>query len=174
MMNFHEQGAVMKNSIQVILMTVLMSTLLTVAANAQEQNQLDINTVVQKEQVTVNVEGESVTELVPAASVVPGERVVYTITFRNVGQDSAENVVITNPIDANLNYADGSAFGPGTVIEFSVDGGATYADASALSVTEDGVARAASATDYTNIRWTMQEDLAVGAQGVARFTAVLK
>ena len=168
-MNFHKQGAVMKNAISVILMTFV----LTVAAQAQEQNQLDITTVVQKELVTVNAEGETETMLVAADTVTPGERVVYTITFRNIGEEPAENVVITNPINENLTYADGSAFGPGTVIEFSVDGGATFGDAGSLSVTEDGVTRAANATDYTHLRWTMQDDLAVGAQGVARFTGVL-
>ena len=169
-MNFHKQGAAMKNSIWVILMTIGM----TVSAYAQEQNHLDVNTVVQKEQVTVNDEGVEETKLVPVGTVVPGERVIYTITFRNVGEEPADNVVITNPIDQNLAYAAGTAFGPGTVIEFSVDDGATYADGSALTVTEDGVSRAAVAADFTNIRWVMQSELAVGAQGTVRFTAVLK
>jgi uncharacterized repeat protein (TIGR01451 family) len=170
MMNFNEQGAVMKNFIRVILVTSLVSF----SAYAQEQNHLDINTVVQKEQVTVNAEGETVTELVAVGNVVPGERVIYTITFRNVGDEPAENVVINNPIDQNLAYVGGSAFGPGTAIEFSIDGGTVFAAAGDLTVTEDGVSRAAEGKDYTHIRWTMQNDLAVGAQGVARFTAELK
>ena len=103
-MNFNEQGAVMKNFIRVILVTSLVSF----SAYAQEQNHLDINTVVQKEQVTVNAEGETVTELVAVGNVVPGERVIYTITFRNVGDEPAENVVINNPIDQNLAYVGGS------------------------------------------------------------------
>ena len=169
-MNFHKQGAVMKSFVKVIFLTVLVS----VSAQAQEQNHLDVNTVVQKEQVTVNAAGESVTELVPIGNVVPGERVVYTITFRNIGEEPAENVVITNPIDQNLIYANGSAFGPGTTIEFSIDGGTVFADAGELTVTEGGVSRPAEAKDYTHVRWVMQEDLAVGAQAVARFTAELK
>ena len=68
-MNFHKQGAVMKSFVKVIFLTVLVS----VSAHAQEQNHLDVNTVVQKEQVTVNAEGETVTELVPIGSVVPGD-----------------------------------------------------------------------------------------------------
>lgn len=168
-MYFHEQGAVMKNSIKVILMTVV----LCVSAYAQEQGQLNIKTVVQKEEVTVNDAGETETRLVAAETVTPGERVVYTITFQNIGDEPAENVVITNPIAADLTFVDGSAFGPGTVIEFSVDGGTTFADRDDLTVTEDGVDRAATARDFTHIRWVMQNELAAGAQGVARFAAVL-
>lgn len=168
-MTFHQQGAVMKNLISVTLLTLL----LYVPAHAQEQNYLDVSTVVQKEEVFTNEDGETETRLVPVGTVTPGDRVIYTITFRNIGVEPAENVVITNPIADSLTYLDGSAFGPGTTIEFSVDGGTAYADASTLTVTEEGVSRTATAEDYTHVRWVMNNDLAAGAQGVARFTAVL-
>lgn len=168
-MTFQEQGLVMKNTIAVILVTIFLS----VTAVAQEQNYLDVNTIVQKEEVTVTDEGETETQLVPVKTITPGERVVYTTTFRNIGEESAENVVITNPISESLTYLDGTAFGPGTVIEFSVDGGATFADASELTVIENDVSRPATGEDFTHVRWVMQNELAVGAQGTARFTAVL-
>jgi uncharacterized repeat protein (TIGR01451 family) len=168
-MTFQEQGAVMKKLIEVILMT----TLFSVSANAQEQNHLDVNTVVQKQEVTVNDEGESEIRLVSVGTVTPGERVVYTITFRNIGGEPAEEVVITNPIAESLTYLDGSAFGPGAAIEFSIDGGTAFANASDLTVTENDAIRAATAEDFTHVRWLMKSDLAAGAQGVARFTAVL-
>ena len=146
---------------------------LSVSAFAQEEGHLNVKTVVQKEEVTVNAAGERETRLVPAETVIPGERVVYTITFRNVSEEPADDVVITNPIDASLTYVDGSAFGPGTEIQFSVDGGSSFAAPAELSVVEDGVERPATANDFTHVRWVMQNDLAVGAQGMARFTAVL-
>ena len=110
----------------------------------------------------------------PADTVVPGESVGYTITFTNISDDAADNVVITNPIADSLTYVEGSAFGPGAEIQFSVDNGKTFADREALTVTEEGVVRAASAEDFTHIRWVMQQELAAGAQGVARFSAVLE
>ena len=168
-MNFHRQGAVMKISIKVILMAIVLSA----NAFAQEQGHLSVKTVVQKEEVTVNDAGETETRLVDVGTVVPGERVVYTITFQNIGDVPADNVVIMNPIADNLTFVDGTAFGPGTVISFSIDGGGSYADRADLTVTEDGVARVAAAKDLTDIRWVMQDELAAGAQGVARFTAVL-
>jgi uncharacterized repeat protein (TIGR01451 family) len=143
-------------------------------AAAQDQGHLNVTTIVQKEQVTVNDTGEAETQLVAADTVVPGEKVVYTITFQNISDEAAENVVITNPISGELMYVDGSAFGPGSDIQFSVDGGLTFANSNELTVTEDGVTRPAVAEDFTHIRWVMQQKLAAGAQGVARFAAVLE
>ncbi len=160
----------MKYSIGAILMMLALS----LQAVAQEQGHLNVTTTVQKQEVTVNDSGEAETRLVAADSVVPGESVVYTITFQNISDEPAANVVITNPISEDLTYVDGSAFGPGTVIQFSTDGGQNFAAADELTVVEDGVSRPAGPDDFTHIRWVMQNELAVGAQGTARFTAVLK
>jgi len=157
-------------------MKILMSAIflgLSFGAIAQEEGSLDIRTVVQKEEVVVNENGESENRLVAVESVVPGERVFYTITFTNVGDEPAENVVITNPISAETSYVEGSAFGPGMDVEFSVDGGATFANAAGLTVTVDGETRAAGPDDFTHIRWVMQGELNTGSQGTARFAAVL-
>ena len=154
------------------LLSVLI-LMLAVSANADEQGQLNVKTVVQKEEVVINDDGERETRLVAADAVVPGERVVYTITFRNIGEEPAENVVITNPIADSLTFVDGSAFGPGMDIEYSIDGGVTYAAASDLVVSEAGVDRPAGPKDFTHVRWVMQTELAAGAQGIARFAAVL-
>ncbi len=156
-------------------MKYLMSVILILAATAaQAQGHLEVRTTVQKEEVIINEAGESETRLVPAEIVVPGESVIYTITFRNVSDQPADNVVITNPIAEDLMYLDGSAFGPGMNIEFSVDGGTTFAPASELIVVEDGESRAADAADFTHVRWVMRGDLQAGAQGIARFAAVLE
>ena len=141
---------------------------------AQGQGHLDLQTTVQKQEVIVNAAGESETRLVPAELVVPGESVIYTITFRNVGTEPADNVVITNPIAENLMYVDGSAFGPGMDIQLSVDGGVTFAAANELTIVEDGEVRDAQASDFTHVRWVMQNDLPAGAQGTARFAAILE
>lgn len=166
----------MSDSYKGNIMIKKLALLLLVAASssAWAQGTLDVNTTVQKETVVVTEEGEEVRELVPAETVIPGERVVYTITFRNTGAEPADNVIITNPISENLTYVAESAFGPGMVLEFSVDGGETFAAADDLTIEEDGESRPASAEDYTHIRWVMQDDLASGAQGMARFTAQLK
>ena len=160
----------MKYSISAILMMLALS----LQAVAQEPGHLNVTTTVQKQEVTVNDSGEAETRLVAADTVVPGESVVYTITFQNISDEPAANVVITNPISEDLTYVSGSAFGPGTVIQFSTNGGQNFAAADELTVIDDGVSRPAGPDDFTHIRWVMQNELAVGAQGTARFTAVLK
>ena len=157
-------------------MKILMSVVLlglSLAVFAQEDGSLDVQTVVQKEEVVVNENGESENRLVAVESVIPGERVFYTITFTNVGDEPAENVVITNPIATELTYVEGSAFAPGMDVQFSVDGGASFAVAAELTVTENGASRAAGPEDFTHIRWVMQGELNTGSQGTARFAAVL-
>ena len=95
-----------------------------------------------------------------------------TSRLENISTEPAENVVITNPLPQEMSYVDGSAFGPGAEILFSVDG-ANFARAAELSVTENGIQRQAVADDFTHIRWVMSNDIEAGAQGLARFRARL-
>lgn len=156
-----------------ILTSIALIALSAVAA-AEGQAHLAVQTTVQKEQMVVNENGEAETRLVPAEVVVPGESVIYTITFKNVSAEPADNVVITNPIAEDLMYVEGSAFGPGMDLLFSVDGGVTFAAADELSVIESGEVRGAEPGDFTHVRWVLKNDLEVGAQGMARFAAVLE
>jgi len=141
---------------------------------AQDAKQIEVTTIVKKEVVTEHVDGTRTTELVAADSVVPGERVVYTISFRNVGAEPADNVVITNPIAETLKYVAGSAAGEDLEVEFSIDGGVTFGKAEALRVVTDGIERPATTLDYTHVRWVMQERLEAGSEGQASFAAVLE
>lgn len=145
------------------------------AANAvsQEQGHLNVTTLVQMEEVSEGEDGERLTRLVPVETVVPGDVVIYTTTVENISDEAADNVVVTAPVPEHLTYVAGSAFGPGMAIQFSVDGGASYAAAGELTVLEDGGSRAATPEDYTHIRFVLQDDLAAGAQSVTRFRAQL-
>ena len=83
--------------------------------------------------------------------------------------------MITDPVPAEMRYVQGSAFGPGTRIVFSADGGRTWGTADTLFVTgPDGTSRPAVADDYTHIRWTMRSSLKPGGRGFARFRAELR
>lgn len=145
------------------------------SANAisQEQGHLNVTTLAQMEEVNVGDDGRQQTRLVPAETVLPGDVVIYTTTVENISDEAADDVVVTSPVPEHLSYVAGSAFGPGMVIEFSVDGGVSYAPAGELTVDEDGQTRAAAADDFTHIRFVMQGELAAGAQGIARFRARL-
>ncbi len=145
------------------------------SANAisQEQGHLNVTTLVQMEKVSVGDDGERQTRLVSADTVVPGDVVIYTTTVENISDEAADNIVVTTPVPKHLSYVAGSAFGPGMRIEFSIDGGVNYASAEDLTVDDDGQPRAATADDFTHIRFVMQDDLAAGAQSIARFSARL-
>lgn len=150
--------------------------LLAVAAGnafAQDAGHLTIETVVQKEEVTIDGAGNRQTRLVDADTVVPGDEVIYTVSFANVSSEPAENVVITNPIPEQLSYVEGSAFGPGADVRFSVDGGKNFATPDELVVSDNGNQRSAAADDFTHIRWVMTNAIEPGDQGMAQFRARL-
>jgi len=145
------------------------------ALTAQEQGTIKIQTTSEIEIVDTDADGNSVTRLEPASKVVPGDTVIYTVTFSNTGSEPAENVVITNPVPRYMEYVDGTAFGPGTEISFSIDGGKSWGAPGELVVTAlDGSDRPAQAADYTDIRWILGNELQPGAQGFARFRTRLK
>jgi uncharacterized repeat protein (TIGR01451 family) len=111
---------------------------------------------------------------VPIAKIVPGDQVIYTVSYENKGKQPADRVVVTDPIPPEVAYVDGSAFGPGTEIEFSVDG-KTWGAPAALKVKgADGKERPAIAADYTHIRWKLAASVQPGQKGFVRFRAVLK
>jgi uncharacterized repeat protein (TIGR01451 family) len=141
---------------------------------AQEAGSIRVQTVAEQEQTVVLEDGREERRLVPVTKVVPGDEVVYTIVFTNVGEEPADAVRITNPIPREMRYVEGTAFGPGTRVTYSVDGGQTYAEADALTVVaDDGAARPARVEDYTHIRWELGAPLDPGAKGFARYRAAL-
>jgi uncharacterized repeat protein (TIGR01451 family) len=143
--------------------------------SAQEAGSLELMTTVEKVAEIPAEDGTSKTELLPVETAVPGEEVVYTVTFTNVGEETAENIRITNPIPEEMRYVPGTAFGPGTDVVYSADGGESYAPPGELLVASaDGSQRQATPADYTHIRWVLNVPLDAGARGFARFRAVLR
>lgn len=136
-------------------------------------NVLDIRTTVQKEALVVDEDGTETTELVAADTVVPGEVVVYTVAFENVGSEDADNVVITNPLPAELTYVGGSVDSADTRVEFSADGGRTYGAADELTIDEAAGERRAGPEDFTHIRWIVAGVMEPGTSGSAQFRARL-
>ncbi|MEE4360549.1 MAG: hypothetical protein V2I63_03385 [Pseudomonadales bacterium] len=145
-------------------LNIALLSLAAVAALGHALDDMRLVTGVQKVEAFVNEAGERSTRLVEAASVVPGDELRYTVTFANEGAEvvDAGTVVITNPVPDNTVYLDGSAFGAGTAITFSIDG-ATFASAEELFVTEpDGARRLARPEEYTHVRWTFAPALEPG------------
>lgn len=139
-----------------------------------EQGSIEIKIDVKKVEVTT-VNGKKKVHEVEAKTVVPGDELLYTIYFKNIDRVPVDNINITDPIPKRTKYKDGSAFGAGTEISFSVDGGKTYAKADDLTVTDaNGETRRAQAGDYTDIRWIFKPKLAPGKTGTAQFRVIVK
>lgn len=165
----------MKRIEPVALALLLLAFVGVGVVRAQQERPIELTMVAEQEITVINAQGEKEVKRVPAARVVPGNEVVYTIFYRNVGEEMADNVVITNPVPEHMMYKDGSADGKGTSITFSVDGGKTYDVPANLKVRDaEGEERPAKATDYTHVRWTLNESLAPEAQGLVSFRAILE
>jgi uncharacterized repeat protein (TIGR01451 family) len=162
------------------ILPVALSLLVLVAAGAdtvraQQKGSIELRMIAEQEVEVTSAEGEKEVKRMPAAVVVPGDEVIYTISYRNVGEDTADSVVITNPVPTHMLYKDGSAGGEGTVITFSVDDGKTYDVPGNLKVLDaDGKERSAVASDYTHIRWTLEKSVSPEAVGYVSFRAILE
>ncbi len=150
-------------------------TLFGATALSAQQGNLELKTTAAKQEVVVDDEGNQTTRLIPVNTAVPGDEIVYTVTFSNISTESAENVRVTNPIPSQMAFIPGTAFGPGTDVSYSVDGGETFGAPEELTIADpEAGTRIATAEDYTHIRWTLKTPLDAGAQGFARYRARLR
>jgi len=165
----------MKRYAVIALMVSLILSLTVLHAAAQDGRHLDLKSTAEVEREVANDQGEKEKVLEPAEKVFPGETVVFSTVYKNIGQDPADDIIITNPVPEHMIYVGGSAEGEGTVAIFSVDGGQTYNSPESLKVTgEDGTQRQARPDDYTHIRWALKAPVTPGGTGKVSFRATLK
>ncbi|MFH1313719.1 MAG: hypothetical protein ABIJ00_10915 [Candidatus Eisenbacteria bacterium] len=163
----------LNSAVGLILMLVVFAQ--AGAIGADPERSIELKTTAQIEMEVINKEGKKEIQRVEATKVVPGDEVLYTIHYANVGDDVAERVVITDAIPDHMIYTDGSASGGGTTVTFSVDSGRTYDVATNLKVAEaDGKQRQANASDYTHICWTFEDTLLPSTAGYVAFRAKLQ
>lgn len=127
------------------------------------------------QEVTVNEGGEQKTKLQPVEKVLPGDEVIYILSFANEGDTEASNLIINNPIPEHTWYRQGSAFGAGTQISVSVNGGKKYGQLVELTVPlADGGERTATFKDVTHVRWALDYALQPGKTGTVSYRAVVQ
>jgi uncharacterized repeat protein (TIGR01451 family) len=142
---------------------------------AQKKGDIELKAVAEIEIEDFNEEGKKEIKRVPAVKVIPGGEVIYTIYYTNRGQNTTDNVVITNPIPEHMVYKDSSASGDGTAIVFSVDDGKTFDTPENLKIKDAaGKEFPAVASDYTHIRWVLLSSLPLNASGQVGFSAILE
>ena len=134
-------------------------------------------TATQSVQRMITIGSEDGTEqvaFVSAEAVTPGERVLYTISYANEGDDPAANVKLVMPVPAEVAYVENSARGDGARIAYSVDGGQTFSPRGDLTITVDGESRMALAEEITHIRWTFTDAIEPGVTGDVGYVGLLK
>lgn len=114
--------------------------------------------------------GQSRHVLLAPDKVVPGERLVFTTSYRNSGDRPIQNFVVTNPVPPAVVVSDG---GDGSAL-VSIDGGTRWGTLSSLTVSDGkGGKRAAQASDITHLRWTVPL-IAPGQTGTLEYSATVR
>lgn len=145
------------------------------AVAAEEPAEIETDLIAEVRQAVLSASGREVQRLVPATTLEQGQVIYYTVRIHNPTPVVARDVAVVRRIPENTVYVAGSAIGPGADIEFSADGGQTFARASQLNVaTPLGGTRRAVPEDYTHIRWRLKYPLAADAVALARFQAVFQ
>jgi len=145
----------------------------TALAQTAERGCIELKAIAEVQEAYVDERGNPATRLVPAAKVVPGDEVTWTIVANNVCTTPAGDVAITNPVPQHMHYVSSSAFGPGAEIVFSLDG-STFATPEALVVAEaDGSRRPARADEYSAIRWVLPRPIGPSESLMVRYRATV-
>lgn len=149
---------------------VLSAAALSAAAMAAA-GPLQVESKVLAEQRVRAADGSTKVVMGPVRRVVPGDRVVFALVYRNTGKQPISNVVLNNPVPDQVAYRGPSDNQPAP--DVSVDG-QTFGPLATLRVRDGASLRAATAADVTHVRWRIAAPIAPGAQGQVSFQAVLK
>ena len=160
------------------IISILISMLLPAGPAAyamQEAGPVQLTSHAEVEVIETDTTGKQRIKRAPAAEVVPGKEVIYTLAFENVGTEPGNDIIIQNPIPEHTVYMTDTASGKDTRISFSIDDGQHFSPANLLTVTEaDGSTRVAKASEYTTIRWQYTKPLQPGNTSSVKFRVVLQ
>ena len=99
-------------------------------------------------------------EMTGSQQVFADNRLMYTVSFQNIGFTASGNIDITSPVPPHTVYIPDSAHGKNCDILFSVDGGNSWGTAGQIEIQNtDGSWRMATARDYTHIKWLYRPQL---------------
>lgn len=132
---------------------------------------LSVTNTVLVQQRSQAADGTTRVSLTPASRVVPGDRIVYQMTYRNGEAKPIENLVLNNPLPSGIAYRGPAQGSPAP--ELSVDG-KTFGPLASLTVRENGAARPARASDVRAVRWSLASAVPAGATGKLSFEAIVQ
>lgn len=132
---------------------------------------ISLDTAVYQDVQVKGADGKVTTKRQAPKNVVPGDEVVYEMTYTSSAKAPANNVVIDNPLPPQLVFikVEGT---PATAV--SIDGGKTFDQLSNLKVKlADGTTRPAQPSDVTSLRWVIAT-IAPGGKGKIAYHARVK
>lgn len=131
---------------------------------AAEKSAIELTSVAEMEKIVKKSDGTSSKERVPMKSALPGDEVYLLNRFKNISQKPTNNLVMTNPIPQNTQLV--QAFGAGSQITYSIDGGKSFDASEKLRINgADGKSRSAREEDYTHVRWVIAGNVNPGQVG---------
>lgn len=148
----------------IFFLAMLVSTPALASASVSLVSEVFVERVVEKD-------GKRVVALEAPKVVVPGDRLLVVLSYKNGGAQPATDFIVTNPIPQSVAYE--SAEGQGAQV--SVDGGKNWGQLAALKIRQaDGTDRAAVGADVTHIRWTFPQAIPSGQAGKLSFRGIVK
>jgi uncharacterized repeat protein (TIGR01451 family) len=142
----------------------------------QEVTKLDLKTTAEKE-AKVKKDGKITTKRIPLDKANPGDVVVYTITYSNVGKGPVLDAVIVDPIPKGVRYIADTAEGKDAEVMYSLDNGRTWQTEPVETLKkQDGSLerKPVSAERYTHIKWMIKKPVASGQSGRVGFKVTVK
>jgi uncharacterized repeat protein (TIGR01451 family) len=157
---------------QGVIMKFLIAMLALLApASAFAANEVALQSAVFVEKAVADSDGRTKLVLEPPRVVVPGDRLVFVLSYHNNGHAPANDFMVTNPLPGSVAYqgtTDPSA-------QVSVDGGRSWGTLATLKLHDhDGTLRSARPEDVTHVRWAMKRAIPAGAQGKLSFSGVVR
>ena len=141
------------------------------AALAAQDVSLSSEIFVERQEQDAAGSAKTVLEPVEKARVVPGDSLVFVLSYKNASAEPATDFVVTNPLPAAVTYTGHEGQAP----EVSIDGGKSWGQLADLKVAEaDGTERAAEARDVTHVRWAFANAIPAGQAGKLSFRGVVK
>lgn len=130
------------------------------------------------ERVEIAPDGKELASLKKPGEVVitPGDRVVFTLTYKNQSASPALGFRATNPMPAPIQFVAAAE----DWAEVSVDTGKSWGKLANLLVqakSADGtkdIMRAATVEDVTHVRWVIADAIPPGGEGILSYRGVVK
>ena len=137
---------------------------------AYAADQVSIDSIVQIERTIPGVNGKPKVVREDPKTVTPGQKVVFTLAYKNKGSTPASDFTITNPIPSSVEFVSADS----ADASYSVDGGKSWGSLASLKVKGANGVRPATPSDVTAVRWVLSKPIPAGGNGQVSFSGVVR